>query len=175
VLLLESRISGDNIPISQLINGTGPFNHECRTYYLNSRAFNVRSLCRVLEVSPSGYYAWCLRGRGPSRRQRRQADTDHQVAQAFHRRKGRAGAPRLVLDLHDAGLPINRKTVAASLRRQGLRAKAARKFKATTNSRHSLPVAPNLLQQNFTATDAQQKGADPRIRLEARVRLATWS
>jgi transposase InsO family protein len=61
------------------------------------------------------------------------------------------------LDLHDAELPVNRKTVAASLRRQGLRAKAARKFKATTNSRHSLPVAPNLLQQNFTATAPNQK------------------
>ncbi len=43
------------------------------------------------------------------------------------------------------------------MRRQGLRAKAARKFKATTNSKHSLPVAPNLLQQNFTAERPNQK------------------
>ncbi|MGM0786063.1 MAG: DDE-type integrase/transposase/recombinase, partial [Pseudomonadota bacterium] len=63
------------------------------------------------------------------------------------------------LDLRDKGLPVNRKTVAASLQRQGLRAKAARKFKATTNSRHSLPVAPNLLEQDFTATAPNQKWA----------------
>ena len=54
-------------------------------------------------------------------------------------------------------LPINRKTLAASLQRQGLCAKAARKFKATTNSRHSLPVAPNLLEQNFMASAPNQK------------------
>ena len=79
------------------------------------------------------------------------------VATAYHQRKGRSGAPRLALDLRDDGLPINRKTVAASMQRQGLRAKAARKFKATTNSRHSLPVAPNLLAQNFTASAPNQK------------------
>ena len=63
----------------------------------------------------------------------------------------------MVLDLIDDGLSVNRKTVAASLQRQGLRAKAARKFKATTNSRHTLPVAPNLLEQDFTAKAPNQK------------------
>ena len=47
--------------------------------------------------------------------------------------------------------------MAASLCRQNLRAKAARKFKATTNSRHGLPVAPNLLEQDFSATAPNQK------------------
>ncbi len=121
------------------------------------QSFNVRSLCRMLEVSRSGYYAWCRRGTKQSRRQCRQAEIDRQVAKAFDHRKGRAGAPRLVLDLRDSGFTVNRKTVAASLQRQGLRAKAARKFKATTNSRHSLPVAPNLLQQDFTTTAPNQK------------------
>jgi putative transposase len=63
----------------------------------------------------------------------------------------------LTLDLADAGQQYDRKTVAESMRRQGLRAKAAKKFKATTNSKHSLPVAPNLLQQDFTATAPNQK------------------
>jgi transposase InsO family protein len=54
-------------------------------------------------------------------------------------------------------MPANRKTVAASLSRQGLRAKAAKKFKATMNSKHNLPVAPNLLKQDFTATKPNQK------------------
>ncbi|ATJ82677.1 mobile element protein [Halomonas beimenensis] len=110
-----------------------------------------------LGVARSGYYAWRQRGGEPSPRRRQQAVLDQRVAQAYERRKGRSGAPRLALDLVDDGLAVNRKTVAASLRRQGLRAKAARKFKATTNSRHSLPVAPNLLEQDFTAMAPNEK------------------
>jgi transposase InsO family protein len=62
-----------------------------------------------------------------------------------------------VLDLIDAGHQYDRKTVANSMQRQGLRAKAAKKFKATTNSKHNLPVAPNLLEQDFTAEVENQK------------------
>jgi putative transposase len=79
------------------------------------------------------------------------------VKVAFETKKGRSGSPRLVLDLADAGHQHDRKTVANSMRRQGLRAKAAKKFKATTNSKHNLPVAPNLLDQDFTATAPNQK------------------
>ncbi|MGV8268575.1 IS3 family transposase, partial [Pseudomonas aeruginosa] len=61
-------------------------------------------------------------------------------------RNGREGSPRLA-----RRLGVGRGQVAQSLRRQGLRAKAGRKFKATTYSNHTLPVAQNLLQQNFTA------------------------
>ncbi len=121
------------------------------------QAFSIQRMCRVLGVARSGYYAWRQRGGEPSPRRRQQAVLDQRVAQAYERRKGRSGAPRLALDLVDDGLAVNRKTVAASLRRQGLRAKAARKFKATTNSRHSLPVAPNLLEQDFTAMAPNQK------------------
>lgn len=121
------------------------------------QAFSIQRMCRVLGVARSGYYAWRQRGGEPSPRRRQQAVLDQRVAQAYQRRKRRSGAPRLALDLGDDGLAVNRKTVAASLRRQGLRAKAARKFKATTNSRHSLPVAPNLLEQNFTAMAPNQK------------------
>ncbi len=84
-------------------------------------------------------------------RHQRRAELDRLVAQAYSARKSRSGAPRLCHDLREAGLPCNRKTVAVSMQRQGLRTKAARKFKATTNPRHSLPVAENLLKQDFTA------------------------
>lgn len=87
----------------------------------------------------------------------RRQQCDDRVAQAFIQAKQRYGAPRLTQALREAGYGWNRKTVAASLRRQELRAKAARKFKATTNSRHNLPVAPNLLQQDFSATEPDQK------------------
>lgn len=109
----------------------------------------MRMMCRLLDVSPSGYYTW--RGRGLSPRALARAQRDADVREAFEARKGREGAPRLceVLD-------YGRHTVADSLRRQGLRAKGSRKFKATTNSNHRLPVADNLLQQDFSAQQPNQ-------------------
>ena len=112
-------------------------------------AFAVRLMCRVLNVSPSGYYAW--RSRTPSHQAQARAALDARVRAEFDARKGRAGAPRLARHLS-----VGRRQVAESLRRQGLRARAARKFKATTNSNHSLPVAENLLQQDFTADAPNQ-------------------
>jgi putative transposase len=123
----------------------------------HSGIFRITRMCRVLAVSRSGFYSWRHRQIYPSPRQQRRVSLDHQVAQAFAARKGRSGSPTLTRDLRDQGLPYNRKTVAASQQRQGLRAKAAKKFKATTNSKHTLPVAPNLLQQAFTAQAANQK------------------
>lgn len=106
-------------------------------------------MCRLLGVSASGYYAW--RDRPPSRRAQARTALDANVRAAFEARKGRAGAPRLARHVMKG-----RRQVAESLRRQGLRAKAARKFRAPTNSNHTLPVAENLLQQNFSAQRPNQ-------------------
>jgi putative transposase len=119
--------------------------------------FGVSAMSRVLQASRSGFYAWRRRRDHPSPRQQRRERLDETVKKAFDARKGRSGSPRLVRDLAEAGYRHDRKTIADSLRRQGLRAKAAKKFKATTNSNHNLPVAPNLLQQDFTATRPNQK------------------
>ena len=108
--------------------------------------FKVRLMCRVLAVSASGYYAW--RTRTLSKQAQAREVLDMKVRAEFEARKGRAAAPRLA-----PHLKRGRRQVAQSLRRQGLRAKAACKFKATTNSKHTLPVAENLLQQNFTAAE----------------------
>ena len=123
----------------------------------HSTMFKVTTMSRVLQVSRSGYYAWRKRGSQPSTRQQRSETLDVAVKAAFEAGKGRSGSPRLALDLADAGTPYDRKTVANSLRRQGLRAKAAKKFKVTTNSKHTLPVAPNVLAQDFTTTAPNQK------------------
>ena len=111
--------------------------------------FAVRLMCRVLSVSASGYYDW--RKRVPSKQAQARAELDAQVKAEFEVRKGRAGAPRL-----SRHLQRGRRQVAQSLRRQGLRAKAAKKYKATTNSNHTLPVAGNLLKQDFTAQRPNQ-------------------
>ena len=67
----------------------------------------------------------------------------------FSIEKGRAGAPRIVEALRAEDKHVSRKRVAKLMRQWGLRAKAAKKFKATTNSNHNLPVAENLLAQTL--------------------------
>lgn len=117
--------------------------------------FATRTMCRVLSVSGSGYYDW--RSRSPGPRATARTELDEQVKQAFHAEKCRAGSPRLTRRLKARGHGAGHNQIAQSLRRQGLRARGARKFKATTNSNHSLPVAPNLLQQDFSADRPNQK------------------
>lgn len=119
--------------------------------------FKISTMCRVLDAPRSGFYAWRYRQQHPSARQQRREHLDGAVKQAFDSGKGRSGSPRLVLDLRDKGHVYNQKTVADSMQRQELRAKAAKKFKATTHSAHDLPVAPNLLKQDFTASAPNQK------------------
>ncbi len=90
----------------------------------NTSKFSISAQCKAFEVSRSGYYSWRHRCQNPSKRQQAREKLDSLVAKAFAARKGRSGAVRLTLDLDDLGHSRNRKTVAASLRRQGLVAKA---------------------------------------------------
>ena len=111
----------------------------------------------MLKVSRSGYYAWRKSGLTPSPRAVKRAERDVLIKDAFDDSKERNGARRIQVDLAEHGKKPDIKTILNSMERQGLVAKAARKFKVTTDSKHSLPVAPNLLEQNFTATGPNQK------------------
>ena len=115
----------------------------------HERRFPVTTLCRMLEVPRSGYYAW--RGRPEPAREGDNRRLDEAIRRLFDQHRGRYGAPRLTVELRAEGWTVSRRRVAKRLRVLGLRAKAARKYKATTQSKHSLPVAPNRLEQNFTA------------------------
>lgn len=106
-------------------------------------------MCRVLAVSRSGYYAW--RGRGPSRRQCEDAVLLERIKESYVRGRKVYGSPRITKDLKAEGMECGRRRVARLMRSIGLRAKTKRRFKVTTDSRHKLPVAPNLLERNFTA------------------------
>jgi len=117
--------------------------------------FSISAMCRVFRVSRSGYYDGLKRA--PSARAICTDARDQFIFTAFKRSKARSGSPNIWRDLVDAGHACDPKTVAQSMQRQGLRAKAARKFKATTHSKHNLPVAPNLLKQDFTASGVNQK------------------
>ncbi len=96
----------------------------------------------------SGWYTWCQRRTRISTRQQFRQHCDSVVLAAFTRSKQRYGAPRLTDELRAQGYPFNVKTVAASLRRQGLRAKASRKFSPVSYRAHGLPVSENLLEQD---------------------------
>ncbi|QJA20899.1 IS3 family transposase [Pectobacterium punjabense] len=117
--------------------------------------FSIKAMCRVLRVARSGWYVWCCRRHQVNSRQRFRLTCDEAVRKAFAEAKQRYGAPRLADELPE----YNIKTIAASLRRQGLRAKASRKFSPVSYREHGLPVSENLLKQNFIASSPNQKWA----------------
>lgn len=117
--------------------------------------FPIRLMCCLLDISPSAYYDW--QKRDPSKKAQENQALAVEIKRIFEREKARAGSPRITKRLRESGKPVNKKRVAQIMRANGWRAKAARKYKATTNSNHNLPVAPNLLQQNFEADGPNQK------------------
>ncbi len=119
--------------------------------------YPVRLMCRVLEVSRGGYYAW--RRRGESRREARDRQLLGQIREihATHRRV--YGSPRIYAELRSRGIHCGRNRVARLMREHGIRARGARRFRATTQSDHAYPVAPNLLAREFRAEEANQRWA----------------
>jgi putative transposase len=109
--------------------------------------FSVSSVCRILEVSRSGYYEW--RGRSPSAH----ADTDQQlqtkVQHYFAQGRGTYGTRRIKHLLAQEGLQVSRRRIGRLLTQAGLRCKTRRKFKAPTASGHAQTVAPNQLNREF--------------------------
>src|ERR687894_2426659 len=117
--------------------------------------FPVTRLCQVLGVSPSGYFAW--RSRPASPRQREDLVLLAHIRSAFTRSHGTYGSPRMSRELQDEGLPVGRRRTARLMRENGLKARQKRRFKRTTDSHHAFPVAPNLLEQDFSAERPNQK------------------
>jgi putative transposase len=121
--------------------------------------FPVHRLCRVLGVSQSGYFAW--RGRPACHRQHEDMVLLAHVQSAFARSNGTYGSPRMTRELQDRGLAVGRRRTARLMRENGLRARQKRRFKRTTDSHHAWPIAPNLLDQDFSADGPNQKwGSD---------------
>ena len=119
------------------------------------KEFPVQRLCKVLGVSPSGYFAW--KERPASLRQRDDMVLLAHVRAAFAVSNRTYGSPRMVHELRDSGLAIGRRRVARLMRENGMKARQKRRFKRTTDSLHAFPVAPNLLDQDFAATGPNQK------------------
>jgi putative transposase len=117
--------------------------------------FPIQRLCQVLEVSQSGYFAW--RSRPACQRQRDDLVLLAHVRSAFRESNGTYGSPRMTRELQDQGLPIGRRRTARLMRENGLKARQKRRFKRTTDSHHAFPVAPNLIEQDFSADRPNQK------------------
>ena len=106
-------------------------------------------VCGVLKVTPSGFHAW--RGRAPSKRAQERDRLSTDVRKVFDAHRGRYGAPRICRELREHhGYTGSLNHIQKLMRALGLCAKAGRKYKATTDSRHSLPVAANLMDQDFS-------------------------
>jgi transposase InsO family protein len=105
-------------------------------------------MCRQLQVSRSGFYAW--RHHRPSKRFLQDQALSVEVAAVHQRSRRRYGSPRVHAVLKAQGLCHGRKRIARLMRLQGLRARPTRQFTHTTQSKHSLPVAKNVLARRFT-------------------------
>ena len=107
--------------------------------------FPVTVLCALLGVSTSGYYAYLSRDRSA------REDTDLRLTtkiRAIHAgTRGVYGSRRMTAELDE---PAGRNHIARLMREHGLLARSPRRFRVTTDSKHALPIAPNLLEQEFT-------------------------
>jgi putative transposase len=144
-------------------------------------------LCRCMRVTRSGFYAWVTRA--PSARATRDAELRGLVQASFDASDGRYGRPRILRDIKAKAGRVSRKRVIRLMQAEGLRARVRRRYRCTTQSDLSLPVAPNLLARNFTRRGARHllgrgydrvpprgrrpalSGGDPRFVLAVRRRV----
>jgi putative transposase len=105
-------------------------------------------MCRVLEVSRSGYYRWLKRK--PSKRQLDNQGLDAEIRKIYEKSKGRYGSPKITEELRDRGRKVGKNRVARRMRHAGIRSKIRRKYRVTTDSKHHFEASPNLLERNFT-------------------------
>ena len=119
--------------------------------------FSVAALCRVLQVTRSGYYA--RRKREPGPRQQANEKLLPRIKSFFERSRQAYGSPRVLRDLRADGIDCGKHWVARLMRQAGLRAVVSRKFQVTTDAKHSRPIAENLLDRDFGADEANYKWA----------------
>jgi putative transposase len=117
-------------------------------------AHSIATLCRVLGVSASGYYAW--QGRDLSPRGRKDHQLLEQIRIFHHQSRGTYGAPRIHRDLRAAGERVGRKRVARLLKQAGLRGVSRRKWPVTTVRAAQARPAPDLVERGFTAKGPNQ-------------------
>ena len=117
--------------------------------------WRLPNMCRVLEVSKSGYFAW-RDGREAPRRSRDRALSVH--IQAIHQQSRKTyGSPRIHHELKEQGMAVGKKRVERLMKSAGIAVLPLRRFVTTTDSDHDQPIAPNLLEQDFSASAPNQR------------------
>ncbi len=116
--------------------------------------WSVKEMCRVLKVSRGGFYDWQRRSISPRALQTQRLDAA--IKELFEASKKRSGSPKITRALQARGWRVSESRVARRMRHLGLRSIVRRRFQVTTNSKHGYPVAPNLLQRNFTVQRSNQ-------------------
>jgi putative transposase len=117
--------------------------------------FPVRRMCNELNVSASGYYAWCERP--PSAREMANQELYKEIKAVYNDNHGVYGSPRIYRELKDQGIACSENRVARLMRLRSLRAKQSKCFKSTTKRNKTQPAAPNLLERDFEADWPDQK------------------
>lgn len=117
--------------------------------------FDIKTLCWVLKVSRSGYYAW--RSRLPSRRERANQALLEQIKEVYQASRKTYGSPRIRAELLGRGIGCNEKRVARLMRLHHIQAKQRRRYKLTTRANPRRPAAANLLDRKFKADKPNQK------------------
>ena len=111
-------------------------------------------MCKVLTVSRSGYYSWLKRG--PSKRAIENQGLIEQIRSIHKKSKGTYGSPRITEELKVNYIHVSRHRVARLMKKANIRSITKKRFVATTDSKHTFPVAPNLLDRKFKV-DRQSK------------------
>jgi transposase InsO family protein len=115
--------------------------------------YSVVLMCKTLGVSKSGFYKW--KKEAPERGLREQERVNN-IKEVHSDSRGTYGSPRVEQELRKRGINYNHKSIEKLMQQNGLRSKQSKKFKATTNSKHKMPVAENVLQRDFHKTTANQ-------------------
>jgi transposase InsO family protein len=120
----------------------------------HERQWALSDLCRVLSVSRSGFHAWRIRGK--SMREHQDEQLAVEVVAVHERSRKTYGSPRVHAELRARGVRTGRKRVARLMRAKSLVARCKRRFRRTTDSRHSNPIAPNIVARCFRADAPNQ-------------------
>ena len=125
----------------------------------NRSGYRVAKMAQWLQVSKSGYYAW--RKRSKSLRCMENETLLKEIIQIHEASRNTYGGRKITHEINrKSEKPVNHKRVERIMRENDIRSKSHKKYKATTNSRHSLPVAENILNRDFAADRPGQKMVD---------------
>ncbi|VAX05972.1 Mobile element protein [hydrothermal vent metagenome] len=116
---------------------------------------NTARLCKLFGISRSGFYAW--RSRPASKRVREDIVLLDHIQTEFEASHRSYGRPRMVEELRELGFKVGHTRIGRLMRENGIKAVRTRKFKRTTNTNHSFGFAPNILEQNFSASKPNEK------------------